>query len=503
MTAISRRSFLAASGAVVALPWVGTAFAQRANVARIAMAGVIRTLDPAMVSSADEYIYTAILFNGLVRIKPDMTLAPDLATSWEWDSAQTSITFKLRSGIKFHHGKEMTSEDVVATFRRIMDPATGSIARNAFDMIESVNADGPLAVVFKLKFPYTGFVEILGDRQAKIVPADSLANLASMPIGTGPFKFQSNAPGDRLVLSKFDGYWEEGLPKLAGVELRMMPEMTSRLNALRAGDIDIVWELNPEDIKTLGENKALRVESITSASWDTANLNNSIAPFNDVRVRQAFHLAIDKQDVIDLTLFGNGERIHSPIAPSSPAFAKDIPFSKADPAAARSLLKAAGYANGLKVPLVVPVGRAIRERLGVTLQQLGRPGGFEIEIQRVPSSRYLAEIAGKAPLYTDGYLARPTLDTATYSFLHSNGNNNKLLFNYKNPAMDTALEAARRAPAGPEQLGHYHKVQEILTETPAGFFAYSLNFGCAYRAELKGVVGHPMRWFDLRSASFA
>lgn len=502
MTTLSRRDLVAGAGAAALLGPMPVS-AQGANIARIAMAGSIRTLDPTMTSSADEYIYDVLVFNGLVRIKEDMTIAPDLAESWAWDSSLKSCTFKLKSGVKFHNGREMTSADVVATFRRIIDPATGAIARNTFEMIEAIEASDPLTVTFTLKYPYAGFVDILGDRQAKVVPADAIATMATQPIGTGPFRFRSHTPGDRIVLVRHDDYFEKGLPKLAGVELRMMPEMSSRLNALKAGDIDIVWELNPEDIKVLRENPSLRVESVTSASWDTAVMNNTIAPFNDVRVRKAFHLAVDKRDVIDLTLFGEGAPVHSPIAPSSAAFATDLPIAKSDPAAARKLLREAGYPNGVKVPLVIPVGRATRERLGVTLQQLARPGGFDIEIQRVPAARYLAEVSGKAPLYVDGYLARPTLDTATYSFLHSTGVFNNLLWHYNNPEVDKTLEAARKAIDPTQQREHYVQLQRLLFDNPPGFFAYAVNFGCAYRSALKGVTAHPMRWFDLRNASFA
>jgi ABC-type transport system substrate-binding protein len=211
------------------------------------------------------------------------------------------------------------------------------------------------------------------------------------------------------------------MPKLQTVEMRIMPEMSARLAALRAGDIEAVWDVNPEDVKTLREIPALRVDSVATASWDAAVMNNAIPPFNDPRVRRAFHLAVDKRDVVELVLFGEGSPTHSPIPPSHPFFARDIPITRADPAAARRLLREAGHGQGVKVPLIVPVGRPVRERLGVTLQQLSRPAGFEIEIQRVPFARYSAEVAGKAPFYVDGYFARPTLDTATYGFLHSSG----------------------------------------------------------------------------------
>ncbi len=338
----------------------------------------------------------------------------------------------------------------------------------------------------------------------KIVPHDAIDRLATAPIGTGPFAFRSYTPGDRLVLARFDGYFEPGMPRLDGVELRIIPEMSVRLAALQAGDIDVVWELPPENVRTLRDNRALRVESVATASWDAAIMNNAIPPFNDVRVRRAFHLAVAKPDVVELVLFGEGAPTLSPIPPTHPFFARDVPIpARADPQGARRLLREAGHAQGVKVPLIVPVGRPVRERLGVTLQQLARPAGFEIEIQRVPFGRYSAEVSGKAPFYIDGYFARPTIDTGTYPFLHSKGSWNERLWHYSNPRVDQALEAARLTGDPEQQKPHYIAMQRAMAEDPPGYIAYAVNFACAYRSAVRDVSTHPMRWFDLRRARIA
>lgn len=497
---LTRRAALAAP---LLLPALSPALAQPAGgTLRIALSASLNQLDPARATIGDEYLWCVIAFNGLTRMRPDMTVEPELAASWTFTDDLKTWTFRLRQGVKFHHGREMTSEDVAASFRRILDPATASPVRTNYAMISAIETPDPHSVVFRLAYPYGGFAEILADRQVKILPHDALAGMAQQPIGTGPFRFARYTPGDRLVATRNADYWE-GAPPLAQVELRVMPEMAARLAALRAGDIDIVWDLNPEDVKPLRDNAALRVESIATASWDGAVMNNTIAPFNDVRVRRAFHLAVDKRDVVEVVLFGEGAPTHSPIPPSHPFFATDLPFTAANPSAARALLREAGHPNGLKVPLVIPVGRPVRERLGVTLQQLARPAGFEIEIQRVPFARYSAEVAGKAPLYIDGYFARPTVDTACHPFLHSGGSWNGRLWKYSNPQVDQALDAARLTGDAGQQKTHYLAMQRALAADPCGFFAYAVKFAVAYRAGVQGVATHPMRWFDLRQARLA
>ena len=492
---IRRRTLL---GAALAIPALQGARAAPGNVLRIGIGTSLNTLDPLLTTIGDEYIYDCLVFNGLTRIREDLKLEGDLAQSWQTSDDIKTWTFHLRPGVKFHNGAVLTADDVVAFFRRMMDPATNAPARSQYDMIETVSAPDPATVVFTLSIPYGGFADILGDRQVKITPRG--IDAAKTPVGTGPFKFVSYTPGDRLVMTKNPDYFEAGLPKLDGVELRVIPEMSVKQAALQAGDIDVVWDLPLDQVKALSDNTALRVDSVPTASWDGAIMNNLIPPFHDKRVRQAFHLAVDKADVVELTLFGQGVATISPIPPSHPFYAKDIAIPKVDPAAAKKLLAEAGYPQGVTVPIIAPVGRPVRERLAVTLQQLAKPGGFDLQVQRVPYSSFSAEVSGKAPLYIDGFFGRPTIDTSVYAFLHSKGSWNERLWHYSNPAVDKPLDAARLTADLAVQKTQYIDFQSALVADPASFFAYAVNFACAYRKGVN-VQTHPMRWFDLRHAT--
>ena len=494
---IRRRTLLAAAFAAPALQ---AARAAPGNVLRIGIGTSPNTLDPMLTTIGDEYIYNCLVFNGLTRIREDLKLEGDLAESWSISDDIRTWTFKLRRGVKFHNGAVLVADDVVAFFRRMMDPSSNAPARSQYDMIQTVSAPDAGTVVFTLSIPYGGFADILGDRQVKITPRG--INAAKTPIGTGPFKFVSYTPGDRLVMAKNPDYFEPGQPKLDGAELRVIPEMSVKVAALQAGDIDVVWDLPLDQVKALAGNAALRVDSVPTASWDGAVMNNLIPPFNDRRVRQAFHLSVDKADVVELTLFGQGVETISPIPPSHPFYAKDIAIPKIDPAAAKKLLAEAGYPAGVKVPIIAPVGRPVRERLAVTLQQLAKPGGFDLQVQRVPYSNFSAEVSGKAPLYIDGFFGRPTIDTSVYAFLRSQGSWNERLWHYSNPDVDKPLDAARLTADLDMQKQHYVAFQSALVADPASFFAYAVNFACAYRKGVN-VHTHPMRWFDLRTATLA
>jgi peptide/nickel transport system substrate-binding protein len=496
---ITRRLLL---GSSLALPTFRIARAA-SSVLRIGISTSLATLDPMMTTTGDEYIYDNIVFNGLTRMDETLAIKPDLAESWTHSPDVKTWTFKLRSGVKFHNGDTLVADDVVASFRRMLDPSSTAPSKGQYSMVTAVNAPDPLTVVFELSIPYGGFADVLSDRQVKIVPRGAIGQLTKTPIGTGAFKFVSYTPGDRIVLAKFDGYFEPGMPKVDGVELRIMPEMSTKIAALKAGDIDILWDLPLDQVKALSGESNLKVESVATASWDAAVMNNIIPPFNDVRVRQAFHMGVDKSDVVDLTLFGEGVPTISPIPPTHPFYAKDIVIPKADPDAARKLLAQAGYPNGLTIPMIIPGGRVLRQRLGVTLQQLLKPVGFDLQLQTVPYSSYTAQVSGKVPLYTEGFFARPTIDTSTFPFLHSGGSWNEQLWHYKNADVDKALEAGRLSGDPAEQKKDYIAFQTALVADPASFFAYAVNFACAYGKTVGGVKTHPMRWFDLRDATLA
>ena len=501
---LSRRSALTITAATLALPNLHAARAAPGDgMLRIGISSSLSKLDPLLTTIGDEYIYDNLVFNGLTRMAEDQTVHPDLAESWSFADDLKQWTFRLRRGVKFHDGSEMVAADVVAMFRRLLDPATAAPSRSNYDMISAVDAPDEYTVVFTLSSPYGGFADILSDRQVKVVPRGKVAQLPTAPVGTGPFRFVSYTPGDRVVLARHAEYFEDGMPKLAGVELRIIPEMSAKLAALRSGEIDVVWDLPLDQVKTLGGRSDVRVESVASGSWDAAIMNNLNPPFNDKRVRLAFQMAVDKADIVELTLFGQGAPTVSPIPPTHPFYATDLKPTAADPAGARKLLAEAGHPNGITVPIIVPTGRAVRERLGITLQQLVKPAGFDLQVQRVPFSSFDAEVSGKAPLYIDGYFARPTIDTSTFPFLHTSGSWNAKLWHYSDPAVDAALLAARLSGDPAVQRARYIEMQHALVANPCGLFAYSVNFACAYGKRVSGIKTHPMRWFDLRSATVA
>jgi peptide/nickel transport system substrate-binding protein len=402
--------------------------------------------------------------------------------------------------VKFHDGREFDSEDAKATFARIMDRATGSTARVNFDIVSSIEAPDKYTIVFNLKIPYSGFADILGDRQTRIVPKDKLDTITNAPVGTGPFQLVEFKPGDRIELKKNPNYYVSGTPKLDGIVFRIMPETAARIAAVDTGQVDLVWDLPPEVIDQFKGNTKVVVDSVPTSTWDGLIMNASQKPFDDVRVRRAVSLAIDKKAMVELSLFGYGTPTHTMIPPSSPFFNDKIAI-KTDIPQAKKLLAEAGFPDGFSTILYVPSGRPTRERVGVGAAEMLKAIGIKVDLQRVPWDKFVKDIEGKEAFYTDGFYSRPTLDTSIYPWYHSTGSWNTTLWNYKNPETDKVLDAARAAKTDEERGKLYKEFQQLAIDAPAGVIPYVLNHTNAYRSNVKGFKSSPMMWLDLRQTT--
>ena len=178
------------------------------NVLRIGISTSLNTLDPLITTLGDEYVYDILVFNGLTRMREALLIEPDLPGSWTSSEDLTRWTFKLRRGVRFHNSREMVADDVVAVFRRLLDPATAAPSRSQLGMVTAPDA---ATVVFELNIPHSSLADTLCDRQVKITPRDAVADLKTKPIGTGPFKFVIYTPGDRLVMARNPDYFEPGM----------------------------------------------------------------------------------------------------------------------------------------------------------------------------------------------------------------------------------------------------------------------------------------------------
>ena len=470
----------------------------RGGTLKVALGSTIARLDPALATTGAESVYVNLVFNGLTRIDRDMSVRPDLAESWTASGDLRTWTFRLRDKVTFQNGRRLEAEDVVATITRILDPKTDSRGRAILDMVATVETVDPRTVRFTLAVPDAGFADIFGAAQLRIIPRDKLSELATAPIGTGPFMLRHFAPGSRMELARNPGYYEKGQPRADAVQLRIIPEAAARLAALETGAIDILWDLPYESAERYRNSAAVRVDSVPTAAWDGVVLHNGIKPFSDVRVRQALAATIDKDALVEKVLFGQGAPTHSPIPPSHSYYDGKLGYPAPDLARARRLLSEAGYPNGIDLTMQVPQESEQRVRLGNAVRDMAKPAGFRITVERVPMASYPARVWGKQPIYVDGALPAPSVDSAVSPYFQSAGWWNNRLWHYDNARVDELLTLARGTTAEDQRAHLYRKYQAIMDETVPGVIAYAAMQVNGVRKTVQNFHSSPMGWLDLK-----
>jgi len=277
---VSRRAFLRTAGLVTgaaALP-LGHPVAvlaqgeKQGGMLRVSVTFGLSTINPIMHISGAEWMATKWMYNNLTRLNAKREPVPDLAESWTAADGAKVWTFKLRQGVRFHSGRELTADDVVATFTTLLDPKTASPYRGEAGPIDRVEAVDKSTVRFTMKSPFSVFPAVTAVPNARIVAREGLADLkalASHEFGTGPFKLKEFVPGDRVVVERFGDYFRKGEPYLDGVTLKVFPDPATELAAFRNKEIDLISGLTPDlfaQVATMPGAEALAVAGGTFAA---------------------------------------------------------------------------------------------------------------------------------------------------------------------------------------------------------------------------------------------
>jgi peptide/nickel transport system substrate-binding protein len=338
--------------------------------------GEVDNLDPSVAIDGVAVDVIHMVYEGLVTLDGNKPV-PALATSWK-ETSPTTYVFDLRKGVKFSNGREMTVDDVVASFKRLADPKTASFWAGQVG-IKQVQAVGAGQVKFTLSKPRSSFVAALAATNASVLPMRELADKTYNPkkdiLGTGPFKVTAHSQNESWRFVRNPYYWRPGLPKVDKVFVRIMPDETARMAALRNGSIDVTTFENTDSLRLL--KGQANVKTVVQATTDfyRVDVNAKSSLFRDDRLRQALALSIDRNKIRNLALSGVGR----PTAAVSAAFGgicdpAAMPFGRPDVQKARELVAAAG-ATGKTVEIVsipvLPMSPAIAQVIQRDLQATG------------------------------------------------------------------------------------------------------------------------------------
>ncbi len=339
------------------------------------------------------------VYSKLTDMMPDGTFENQLAESMRPNPKATVWKIKLKQGIKFHDGSELTADDVIYTFNRILNPSNVlKQARGNIDMIDpkGIVKDGKYDLTVNLLKPWSDFRAAVGQRYISIIKDGAKGPwTVANANGTGAFKLESWTPGTSYKYVANKNYFETGKPYVASVTVIGISDSVARVNALLSKQVDAISDAPVNQVPMI-RSAGAKIIVNPGGSWTPLVMNTNVAPYNDVRVRQAMKLLIDRDKAVKIALAGYGTVGNDLFAKYDALYAADIPQRTFDPKKARELLKAAGHLN---TNFVLSTSEAESDfvPLALVFEQGAKEAGIKITIKKDPADTFWDNTWGVAP----------------------------------------------------------------------------------------------------------
>ncbi len=434
---------------------------------KIGLAADPNILDPVLDRTLDGRIVFEAMCDKLVDLSPDLQIVPQLATSWSWNADLTEITFKLRDGVLFQDGTKFDAEAVKYNLERDLN-FPGTNRKGELPPLKSITVVDPLTVKVTLEKPFAPLLNVLTDRAGMMVSPKAAeaegADFGNHPVCAGAFKFVERVAQDRIVLERFDQYWNKDHIKFDKLTYLPIPDGTVRLANLSAGDLDLIEGVQSTDWPAVETDPKLGHADAPNLGYISLiiNTNNGSRAKNplgaDARVRQALELTIDRDAITQVITNGLAKPDNQFVPLGSPYHDANLPVPKRDVAKAKALLAEAGAPHPA---LTMTIGVSpVASQLGQMVQAMAAEAGFEISLQATDFGTFLdLSKRGGFELEFGGWSGRTDPDGNAYIFLHSNTPLND--GHYSNPEVDDLLDRARALGSEAERKPLYDKVQEI------------------------------------------
>jgi len=392
-------------------------------------------------------------------------------------------TVRLKDGIEFHNGKTVGADDVIFSLQRITDPKDPKVGNSSISYIDRKNLKkiDERTVRIPLNLTNAAFPDDLGQYFNAIVPTDYDPK---KPVGTGPFKYQSFSPGERSVFVKNPNYWQPGRPYADQLVIIDFPDDTARTNALLGGQVEAINNLPAAQLAAVQGNPNLRVLSSPTGAWQPFTMRIDAAPFNDVKVRQAFRLMVDRKQMVQQVLSGQGSVANDLYARYDPMYASDLPQRNQDLEQAKSLLQSAGKA-GMTVELVTsPVFNGIVEAAQVFAEQ-AKGAGVNVKVRKVDTGTFYGDNYLKWPFAQDFWASRVYLAQVAQGDLPNSPFNET---HWGKGKFESLINEARGTVDEAKRKEILHEAQQMQYEQGGYNIPYFSNIIDAYSAKIGGFV---------------
>ncbi|WP_102144653.1 ABC transporter substrate-binding protein [Mycobacterium hubeiense] len=448
-----------------------------------AIAGEPDQLDPHKTTAYFSFQVLENVYDTLVEPDANLQMRPALAESWDVSPDQLTWTFHLRRGVQFHDGSPFTADDVVYSYRRIIDEQLANVDK--FSAVTEVRALDESTVAIRVEQPTPNLLTNLGGFKGMAIVARKnveSGQIATHPIGTGPFAFASQRSGDSIVLKANPGYWA-GAPKVSGVTFRFISQPSTALSALQAGEIDWTDSIPTQRVAQLQGDDSITLAVTPSNDYWYLALNQAREPWNDVRVRQAIAYGIDRDAIVAATSYGTATANQLAIPKGNPWHVDYNRYSY-DIEKARDLLRQADASPQsldmlvtTEYPETVTAAQIIADNLA--------PLGITVNIRTVDFATWLdQQNTGNFDMLMMGWLGNIDPDDFYYAQHHTNGTSNAQ--KYSNAVVDRLLDAARVETNRDTRMQMYTKAATIIADECSYIYLYNPSVIQAWSTSLTG-----------------
>ena len=368
------------------------------------------TLDPSVVGDNEgNLLQFGILRNNLVELDHNSNLVPELAESWESTPDAAKWIFKLRKGIEFHNGKTLDAEDVIFSFNIHRGEGSKSAVKAVVEQIKEIKAEDKHTVIFSLDQGNADFPFVMSSFSLPITPYGT-TNF-DLGIGTGPYVLEKFEPGVGTLTKRNPNYWKKGRAHFDEVELIIINDTTARINALVTKQVDVIARPDMKTFHLLTKRPGIQGIKTTWTKHLSFPMNTQTAPYNNNDVRLALKYAVDRQQLVDSLLLGNGEVGNDhPIGRKQRYFASELPQRTYDPDKAKFHLKKAGaegYTFRLQASDATFQGAV---DASLFIKEHAAKAGIKIEVKKEPDDGFWSNVWLKSPWCTSFWYGRPTED---------------------------------------------------------------------------------------------
>ncbi|MEO1201692.1 MAG: ABC transporter substrate-binding protein [Pseudomonadota bacterium] len=431
------------------------------------------TLDPHFMGSFFEIYAQYLIHEPLLSITPELEIEPGMASVEVVDDL--TYDFTLRDGLAFHDGTPLDAVAAKWNFERMLDPATGSPRKNDLGPVESVDVTGDLTFTVKFSEPYAPFLHVMTNRGGLMVSPSAVETLgedfATRAVGAGPFKVDSWTKNSELVLSRFDGYWREGLPFLDSVTVRPIADETVRLANLRSNTVQLVDSVPPQNFNEIKAAGDLQTFEKGGVGFNAFSLNVTRPPFDDPSVRRALMHAVDPEVIQRIVFFDTGSIASGPIPPSL-AWAHDEAFDPYDydVEKAKALLAEAGVDTPIPFEITV-INSPSLIRMAEIIQAQASEAGFAPTIEQIDGPSLIVVLRAKDfDMSWSPWSGRSDPDGNMFNWFTIGGPNN--FAGYDNPEVDALMKKARTTVDEGERAALYREAEALIAADAPMLFVH-------------------------------